>query len=53
MGWHHDLLVIARNLVILTMGPGLYSLQFAVRSFEILDRQPIAKNFLLDRRASE
>ncbi len=25
MGWHYDLLMIAMNLVILTMGPGKYS----------------------------
>jgi len=26
MGWHYDLLMIAMNLVILTLGPGKYSL---------------------------
>jgi putative oxidoreductase len=26
MGWHYDLLMVAMNLVIVTMGPGKYSL---------------------------
>jgi uncharacterized membrane protein YphA (DoxX/SURF4 family) len=32
MGWHYDMLMIAMNLVIVTIGPGLYSLEFFVRS---------------------
>ncbi len=28
MGWHYDLLMIAMNLVIFTIGPGTYSLEF-------------------------
>lgn len=51
--WRYDLLAIARNLVILTMGPGLESFQFEVRNFEVLGCQPTAGDLLLDRRASE